>query len=76
MDEEKKLESPPPEELERLPTEELPEIDHVAERKLVRKLDLNIVWVVMALYLFSFLDRYAEPHHCDFTIPRLSYSQS
>lgn len=33
------------------------EIDHVAERKLVRKLDLWIVPPVMLLYLFSFLDR-------------------
>jgi len=33
------------------------EIDHVAERKLVRKLDLMIVPPVMLLYLFSFLDR-------------------
>lgn len=32
-------------------------IDHVAERKLVRKLDLHIVPIVMLLYLFSFLDR-------------------
>lgn len=33
------------------------EIDHVAEQKLVRKLDLMIVPPVMLLYLFSFLDR-------------------
>lgn len=33
------------------------EIDHVAERKLVRKLDSHIVPMVMLLYLFSFLDR-------------------
>ena len=32
-------------------------IDHVSERKLVRKLDLHIVPVVMLLYLLSFLDR-------------------
>lgn len=32
-------------------------IDHEAERKLVRKLDWFIIPVVMALYLFSFLDR-------------------
>ena len=34
-----------------------PEIDPVKERKLVRKLDFHIIPVVMALYLFSFLDR-------------------
>lgn len=33
------------------------EIDHVAEQKLVRKLDLHIIPIVMLLYLFSFLDR-------------------
>ncbi|KAK5072763.1 hypothetical protein LTR64_000831 [Lithohypha guttulata] len=33
------------------------EIDHVAERKLIRKLDRWIVPPVMLLYLFSFLDR-------------------
>lgn len=33
------------------------EIDHAAEKKLVRKLDLNIIPIVMLLYLFSFLDR-------------------
>ena len=32
-------------------------IDHVAEKKLVRKLDLHIVPVIMLLYLLSFLDR-------------------
>jgi hypothetical protein len=32
-------------------------IDHHAEAKLVRKLDLFIVPIVMLLYLFSFLDR-------------------
>ncbi len=36
------------------------EIDHVAEKKLVRKLDLYIIPVVMLLYLLSFLDRYAD----------------
>lgn len=35
----------------------VPEIDHVAEKKLVRKLDMWIVPPVMLLYLFSFLDR-------------------
>ncbi|KAK5001654.1 hypothetical protein LTR16_006813, partial [Cryomyces antarcticus] len=33
------------------------EIDYVAERKLVRKLDIHIIPVVMLLYLLSFLDR-------------------
>ncbi|MCJ1258782.1 hypothetical protein MMC24_006615 [Lignoscripta atroalba] len=33
------------------------DIDHVAEKKLVRKLDLFIVPLVMLLYLLSFLDR-------------------
>lgn len=33
------------------------EIDHVAERRLVRKLDRHIVPLIMFLYLFSFLDR-------------------
>ncbi|KAL8915662.1 MAG: hypothetical protein Q9172_006793 [Xanthocarpia lactea] len=32
-------------------------IDHVAEQKLVRKLDLHIIPIIMLLYLFSFLDR-------------------
>lgn len=33
------------------------EIDHTAEKKLVRKLDFMIIPPVMLLYLFSFLDR-------------------
>lgn len=33
------------------------EIDHAAEKNLVRKLDLYIIPIVMLLYLFSFLDR-------------------
>lgn len=33
------------------------DIDHVAERKLVQKLDLYIIPFIMLLYLFSFLDR-------------------
>ena len=37
--------------------ETLIEIDHAAERRLVRKLDLHIIPIVMLLYLFSFLDR-------------------
>lgn len=32
-------------------------IDVAAERRLVRKLDLYIIWIVMLLYLLSFLDR-------------------
>lgn len=32
-------------------------IDHEAERALVRKLDWNIIPLIMVLYLFSFLDR-------------------
>jgi predicted class III extradiol MEMO1 family dioxygenase len=32
-------------------------IDHVAEKRLVRKLDIYIIPIVMLLYLFSFLDR-------------------
>lgn len=37
--------------------EQLPEIDHDAEARLTRKLDLYIVPPTMLLYLFSFLDR-------------------
>ena len=33
------------------------EIDRTKEMKLVRKLDIHIVPPIMALYLFSFLDR-------------------
>ncbi|KAL8693864.1 MAG: hypothetical protein Q9218_001373 [Villophora microphyllina] len=33
------------------------EINHVAEKKLVQKLDFHIIPIVMLLYLFSFLDR-------------------
>jgi hypothetical protein len=32
-------------------------IDHAAEKKLVRKLDIFIIPITMLLYLFSFLDR-------------------
>jgi hypothetical protein len=32
-------------------------IDHEAERALVRKLDWNVIPLIMVLYLFSFLDR-------------------
>jgi hypothetical protein len=34
---------------------------HVDERKLVRKLDLYLIPLIMALYLFSFLDRSVFP---------------
>ena len=48
--------------------ETLPSIDHAAEAKLIRKLDLMIVPPVMLLYLFSFLDRVItfvrEKDHC------------
>lgn len=37
------------------------DIDPVAEKKLVRKLDQHIVPVVMLLYLLSFLDRFVPP---------------
>jgi len=33
------------------------EIDHAAEKRLVKNLDLHIIPIVMLLYLFSFLDR-------------------
>ena len=33
------------------------DIDHVAEKRLVKKLDFYIIPIVMLLYLFSFLDR-------------------
>jgi len=39
------------------PGDDVPPIDHVAEAKLVRKLDLCIVPMVILLYLLSFLDR-------------------
>jgi MFS family permease len=35
----------------------VPEIDHAAEARLIRKLDLYIIPPTMLLYLFSFLDR-------------------
>lgn len=37
------------------------DIDHAAEKRLVMKLDLNIIPIVMLLYLFSFLDRQVNP---------------
>lgn len=39
------------------PGDDIPPIDHVAEAKLVRKLDLCIIPMVILLYLLSFLDR-------------------
>ena len=35
------------------------EIDYAAEKRLVRKLDRHIIPIIMLLYLFSFLDRWA-----------------
>lgn len=35
------------------------DIDHHAEQKMLRKLDLHILPIVMLLYTFSFLDRQA-----------------
>ena len=49
----------PPPEVE-VPEIEAPETDHAAETKLVRKLDLHIIWMVVLLYLLSFLDRFAS----------------
>lgn len=46
------------------PDSEPIEIDHVAEKKLVKKLDLYIVPIVMLLYLFSFLDRQVSILEC------------
>lgn len=43
--------------LHRASQEEDVEINHAAEQRLVRKLDWNIIPIVMLLYLFSFLDR-------------------
>lgn len=37
--------------------ENLPVVDHAAEARLIRKLDLYIIPPTMLLYLFSFLDR-------------------
>jgi hypothetical protein len=33
------------------------EIDRLAEKRLIRKLDFHIIPITMLLYLFSFLDR-------------------
>lgn len=51
---------------------EILEIDHDAEKKLVRKLDLHIVPVVMLLYLLSFLDRRVNDHPA-LALARLGY---
>ena len=42
---------------EGLDIERVPSIDHAAEKRLLRKLDLFIIPPVMLLYLLSFLDR-------------------
>ncbi|KAI4250361.1 MAG: hypothetical protein L6R42_008736, partial [Xanthoria sp. 1 TBL-2021] len=57
MDEEKSVQRAPSLELTAKQAVDVPEIDHVAEKKLVRKLDLHIIPFIMLLYLFSFLDR-------------------
>ncbi|KAL8654294.1 MAG: hypothetical protein Q9226_003494 [Calogaya cf. arnoldii] len=57
MDEEKTVRPTPSLELNGKHVTDVPEIDHVAEKKLVRKLDLHIIPIIMLLYLFSFLDR-------------------
>lgn len=51
-----------------------PEIDQVAEMKLVKKLDLYIIPIIMLLYLFSFLDRYATDHRVQSHVS-LTYQQ-
>lgn len=45
----------------------------VDEKKLVRKLDLYIIPLVMGLYLFSFLDRYAPRLKLRWNPPSTSY---
>lgn len=53
-------ESTPPAQTNSLSDEPRNELDvetAEAERRLVRKLDLHIIPLIMALYLFSFLDR-------------------
>ncbi|CAO1598861.1 hypothetical protein XANCAGTX0491_002616 [Xanthoria calcicola] len=57
MDEEKSVQRAPSPDLTGKQAATVPDIDHVAEKKLVRKLDLHIIPFVMLLYLFSFLDR-------------------
>lgn len=57
-------------------TREDVEIDHAAEQRLVRKLDLYIIPIVMLLYLFSFLDRqvihWCEPNERKLMIRRVN----
>ncbi|KAL8784105.1 MAG: hypothetical protein Q9213_004164 [Squamulea squamosa] len=57
MDGGKKMECIPSQEMTSEEANDVPKIDHVAEQKLVRKLDLHIIPIFMLLYLFSFLDR-------------------
>ncbi|KAI4261786.1 MAG: hypothetical protein L6R42_003018, partial [Xanthoria sp. 1 TBL-2021] len=57
MDEENSIQRAPSPDLIGKQTVDVPEINHVAEKKLVRKLDLHIIPFIMLLYLFSFLDR-------------------
>lgn len=61
-----KEETAKPESLHRATREDIAniEIDHAAEKELVRKLDLNIIPIIMLLYLFSFLDRQVI-HWCE-----------
>jgi hypothetical protein len=42
---------------QKLTDQPLPEIDRVAEKKLLRKLDIHIVPFAMLLYVLSYLDR-------------------
>jgi hypothetical protein len=42
---------------QKLTDQPLPEIDRVAEKKLLRKLDVHIVPFAMLLYILSYLDR-------------------
>jgi hypothetical protein len=42
---------------QKLTDQPLPEIDRVAEKKLLRKLDIHIVPFAMLLYITSYLDR-------------------
>ncbi|KAL8998966.1 MAG: hypothetical protein Q9169_002072 [Polycauliona sp. 2 TL-2023] len=57
MDEESTVRDAPSPEFIDKQAADVPQIDHVAEKKLIRKLDLHIIPFFMLLYLFSFLDR-------------------
>ncbi|KAI4229804.1 MAG: hypothetical protein L6R36_000591 [Xanthoria steineri] len=57
MDEEEPVQRAPSPDVTGKQAATVPDIDPVAEKKLVRKLDLHIIPFVMLLYLFSFLDR-------------------